>query len=414
VTDKSRNNGKNTRIRSAQSASRPLVFTVFSSVNWMLLLTVALLVAYGLLVVYSATYSRANFSFSRQAMGVGIGVVALIVFWVIDYRVWARLTIPLLVASILLCVSPLIPGLGVVASGGRNWIMLFGQQVQPSEFAKVITIMMMASLVARYRGRLDSGREYLKCLGFMLMPMMSVMLQPDLGTAMVYLAIGLTVLFVGGANRWWMAATIIVGAAAVVFILTIDPVLDQMMGRDVLLKEYQINRLLVFLNENLDPDGLGYNLHQAKIAIGSGGWSGVGYMKGTQTTLGFLPEAPTDFIFCVLAEELGFLGAMVLLALYAMLVAVCLRMSLKTDAFGALIIAGCVGMWIFQIMENIGMTCGLMPITGIPLPFLSYGSSFMVMNFCAVGLIASISTRTSLEAQSKPGLDQAVLRGLES
>ena len=375
---------------------------IFFSVNWLLLSIVALLVILGLIVVYSAVQGRPAYSFSRQLMGVGIGIAAMLLLWVIDYHQWEGLGVPMVVLSVLLCLSPLIPGLGVEAYGGRHWLMVFGQQVQPSEFAKIPAIVMMAAFLARYRGKPQSGREYLKCLAWVSLPMISVMAQPDLGTALVFLAIALTVLFVGGANRWWLVLTVAIGALLVVGLLVVDPILDNAFGRDVLIKDYQINRLLVFLNEDLDPKGLGYNLRQAKIAIGSGGWSGVGYMQGTQSGLGFLPEVPTDFIFCVLAEEFGFVGSLILIGLYALLVIVSLRVAVQADAFGALLAAGCVGMWVFQVLENIGMTCGMMPITGIPLPFMSYGSSFLVVNFCAVGLIASVSMRTALNSRVKP------------
>jgi rod shape determining protein RodA len=173
--------------------------------------------------------------------------------------------------------------------------------------------------------------------------------------------------------------------------VALDGVLDTAFESDVLIKDYQKNRLLVFLDPSLDPDGAGYNLKQAQIAIGSGGLTGKGLGGATQSALGFLPEAPTDFIFCVLAEEFGFLGSLLLIVLYAALVFVVLRVAFKSyDLYGTLIITGVLGMWIFQIFENIGMTCGLMPITGIPLPFVSYGSSFMLVNFIALGLALSV------------------------
>ena len=398
--------------RLGQAAQRRLpsnLAGIVWSINWPLLLIVGLLAAFGLAVVYSALLGRTDYSFSHQLMGVGLGVLCMAGFWALDYRLLARLTVPAFVLAVILILSPLIPGLGVESHGARNWISLFGQQVQPGEFGKLLIIVGLTSLTARYNGKLNSGREYLKCLGLTLLPVAAVALQPDIGTALVYLAIGMTVLFCCGANRWWLAATLIVGTLILAGILIIDPILDQAFGHDVLVKQYQMNRLLVFLNEDLDPSGLGYNLRQAKIAIGSGAWTGAGWMQGTQSSLGFLPEAPTDFIFCVLAEEFGFLGALGLLGLYTLLTLVSLRVALRADGFGALLIAGCLGMWIFQILENIGMTCGLMPITGIPLPFMSYGSSFMVVNFCAIGLILSVSMRQAWDAQSRPGVEQPSL-----
>ena len=188
-------------------------------------------------------------------------------------------------------------------------------------------------------------------------------------------------MFAGGASWKWLLSTIGILAAIVAVALMLDPVLDARMGHDVFIKEYQMNRLLVFINPDLDPTGVGYNLKQAMIAIGSGGLWGKGLGNATQSALGFLPEAPTDFIFCVVGESLGFMGAILLLALYAGLFASALvAMFRSRDLYGSLIIAGIIGMWTFQVLENIGMDIGLMPITGIPLPFMSYGSSFMLVN----------------------------------
>jgi rod shape determining protein RodA len=209
-------------------------------------------------------------------------------------------------------------------------------------------------------------------------------------------------LFAGGANRRWLLITVVVILAAIIVAFLVDPLLDQMMGHDVFLKEYQKNRLLVFLDEDIDPAGISYNLKQAKIAIGSGGLLGKGLGNATQSGLGFLPEAPTDFIFCVLAEEFGFLGSLGLVILYGLLFLVVFRIAMRSvDPFGALVVMGIVGMWAFQILENIGMTCGLMPITGIPLPFISYGSSFMVVNFIALGLILSVWTHGTARGGQK-------------
>ena len=245
--------------------------------------------------------------------------------------------------------------------------------------------------MARYGGRLDDLREYLKALGILAIPFICVMTQPDTGTGMVYLAISLFALIAGGANWKFIAGTVGIVAALVVGLFLIDPVIDSLVGSDVLLKEYQRSRLLVFMDSSYDLSGEGYNLQQAKIAIGSGGLFGKGFMQATQSSLGFLPEAPTDFVFCVFAEEFGFVGALVLMALYIALIVVSLRIARNSnDLFGSIIVCCIVGMWLFQVLENIGMTCGLMPITGIPLPFMSYGSSFMLVNFVMLGLINSV------------------------
>jgi rod shape determining protein RodA len=371
--------------------TRAFIKRALAVVNLPLLIVVVVLVAYGLLIVRSATAASTEFSFSRQLLGVCLGLVSMVVLWRIDYHRLTVFAVGLLVIDFLLLLSPLMPFIGETVNGARSWIKIFGQQLQPGEFAKIVTIVVMAALVSKYRGKLDSGKDYLKCLGLLMALLLCIMLQPDLGTGLVLFVIGIVILFTGGANWKWLALTLAGIVIAVGLILYVDPILDDLFGKDVLLKDYQKDRLLVFLDEDLDPTGAGYNLKQAKIAIGSGGLFGKGLYQATQSTLGFLPEAPTDFIFCVLAEELGFVGCAALLALYAALIATAFWIAAKADdSFGTLIVMGCVGMWVFQILENIGMTCGLMPITGIPLPFVSYGSSFMLTNFMALGLLLSI------------------------
>ena len=355
-----------------------------------------LLVGYGLVVCWSATSTNADFSFTRQLAGVGAGLVAMAVLWRFDYRRLANMTMVFLVINVVLILSPHLPVIGVEAKGAQSWIKI-GMQVQPGEFAKVTVVLFAASLLARYQGMLDDRREYCKVLGLALVPFACIMTQPDLGTGLVYLAICATIMVMGGAKARYLLITLAAGILAIVAVFAVDELLKYQLEDGSweyrLLKNYQRSRLLVFLNPEGDLSGDGYNLAQAKIAIGSGGLFGKGLLNGTQAAYGYLPEAPTDFIFCVLAEELGFVGVMALLALYVALIVVALRIARAADdLFGMLIVCAVVGMWLFQILENIGMTCGLMPITGIPLPFVSYGSSFMVVNFAMLGLIASVCT----------------------
>ncbi|MDR2672800.1 MAG: rod shape-determining protein RodA [Coriobacteriales bacterium] len=361
------------------------------SLNLPLLLVAAVLVGLGLLAVWSATKSTTAYSFNRQLIGVGVGVVVAVALWRFDYRKLSNLVFPLLAVCVILILSPLLPVIGVMVNGARSWVSLFGQQIQPGELAKIVYILYMAALLARYRGRVDSGLEYLKCFALMMLPVFAIMLQPDMGTGMVLFVIGMAVLFSAGANRRWLLITVGVMLALVVLALLLDGALDSLVGSDVFIRDYQKNRLLVFVDASLDPGGAGYNLQQAQIAIGSGGLFGKGLGNATQSSLGFLPAAPTDFIFCVFAEEFGLFGSLALIALYALLMFLVLRVAFYAfDLYGTLIITGILGMWIFQVLENIGMTCGLMPITGIPLPFFSYGSSFMLVNFVALGLVLSI------------------------
>ncbi|WP_420840403.1 rod shape-determining protein RodA [Adlercreutzia agrestimuris] len=367
--------------------------------NLPFMLVVALLVGYGLVVVYSAVSVDADYSFSRQLMGVAAGAVLMLVVWRVDYRALAGFTMVFLIINVVLILSPHIPGLGTDAGmGAKSWIKL-GMQIQPGEFAKVTVVLMDASIMARYGGKLDDLREYLKALGLMLVPFLCIMTQPDLGTGLVYLFIAAVSLVAGGARPKYLLITLAVGILLVVAVFALDEVIKSSTGEYKLLKQYQRNRLLVFMNQdsnNLTDEG--YNLKQAQIAIGSGGLFGKGLFNGTQHSLGLLPEAPTDFIFCVLAEELGFVGVLGLLALYIALLLICFQIAYNaSDLFGTVIVMSIIGMWLFQILENIGMDCGLMPITGIPLPFVSYGSSFMVVNFIMLGMIGSVwSHKTKL------------------
>lgn len=366
---------------------------LLTRVNVPFLLLVAVLVGYGLIVCASAISATENGSISRQVMGILAGLVCMAVVWHVDYRRLAGLSTLFLVVSVVLVLMPLLPVIGMEVNGARSWVKI-GMQFQPAEFAKVTVILFAASLVARYEGRLDDLREYLKAVGFLLIPFVCIMLQPDLGTGLVYLFISATALVMGGARPKYLLVTLVVAVAAVALVFWVDELLkyETEDGFEYhLIKAYQRNRLTVFLDPEADLTGEGYNLAQAMIAIGAGGMFGVGLFNGTQATYGYLPEAHTDFIFCVLCQELGFVGALFLLLLYAGLVFMSLRIARNCgNLFGMLVVCCIVGMWLFQILENIGMTCGLMPITGIPLPFVSFGSSFMVVNFILLGLIGSV------------------------
>ena len=376
----------------AKSTRKPL----FPSLNMPFIGIIVLLVCFGLVVVWSAVTNDPDYSFSRQLGGVAAGIIAMAVLWRFDYRRLAGLTRVFLIVNVVLILSPHIPGLGTDAGmGAQSWIRI-GMQIQPGEFAKITVILLDASVMARYGGKLDDPREYCKALGIMLVPFLCIMTQPDLGTGLVYLFIAGTALVMGGARAKYLLITLAMFVAAIVAVFVLDELLKYRTADGTweyrLLKQYQRNRLLVFLNQGgVDMSDEGYNLQQAMIAIGSGGLFGKGLLQSSQGTLGYLPEAPTDFIFCILAEELGLVGALALLVMYAALIIVCIRIARSCgDLFGMVIVMCVVGMWMFQILENIGMDIGLMPITGIPLPFVSYGSSFMVVNFALLGIIGSV------------------------
>lgn len=381
---------------SARRSSSSLASRIISAINLPFLIIATLLVLYGLLVVFSAVSADEDYSFSRQLGGVAIGLVVMALVWAFDYRRLSEYTTLFIIINVVLILSPHLPVIGVNTMGATSWVKIGPlPQVQPGEFAKITVILLDASIMARYQGSLNDLREYLKAVGLMLIPFACIMTQPDLGTGLVYLFIAAVALVMGGANWRYLVATLLVGIALIVAVFLVDEVIKSTTGEYKLLKQYQRNRLLVFMNQGgTDLSDEGYNLQQAMIAIGSGGLFGQGYMQGSQHALGILPEAPTDFIFCVLAEELGFVGVVTLLALYVALVIIGFRIaSASSDMFGLLVVSCIIGMWLFQILENIGMTCGLMPITGIPLPFMSYGSSFMIVNFALLGFMGSVWTR---------------------
>lgn len=357
-------------------------------------ITLVMLV-FGLFVVYAAVFNNEDYNFNRQIIGVVIGIVLILVFWRFDYKYFGEAVVPLIIINVVLILSPHIPGLGVTVKGAQSWIRI-GMQIQPGEFAKITVIMLDAAVVAKYGGRLDNRKEYVKSLGIMLIPFLCIMTQPDLGTGLVYIFIAAVALVAGGAKLKYLFLTLAVFIALFLILLGLDELFKTINDNGEVeyhfLKNYQRQRLFVFLDPENDTSDSGYNLRQAQIAIGSGGFFGKGLLQGTQAALKFLPEAPTDFIFCVLAEEFGFAGVLFMLFLYAALIIVSLRIAKATnDLFGKLLIVCCIGMWVFQIFENIGMTCGLMPITGIPLPFFSYGSSFMIVNCVMLGLIGSVA-----------------------
>ncbi len=353
------------------------------------LIPALLLIAYGLVVIWSASLSIDRASISRQAMGVALGLVFAAIAWRFDYRSLSNMTTVLLILDVVLMILPKIPGIGVFAMGINGWVRIpiIGLRFQPSEIAKLVTIFLMASLCAQYNGKIESFRDYVKLCAILCIPFFAILIQPDLGTGLIVLVAGAAIIICAGAKKTWVWGTIglIVLASAFVIITSMMP------GVPHILKEYQLNRLLVFVDPNIDPTGSGYNLQQAQIAVGSGGIFGKGIGNASQAGGGFLPEAHTDFVFSLLSEEFGFFGAIVLLLLFLWLMLATVSLAIKTQSmFAKLILVGIVAMWGFQVLENVGMNIGIMPITGIPLPFISYGSSSMVAQITSVGIVQSI------------------------
>ena len=356
---------------------------------WPQLLPAILLVIYGTVVIYSASLTIPEASFPRHLMGVAMGAVGGFLIWRYDYRALANMSKVLLVVDCVLMLLPSVPGLSHNALGMTGWIKIpiIGMTFQPSEIAKLVTIYLMASLGAEYNGKIESLADYAKLCGMLLVPFVLIMTQPDLGTGLIILVTGVAIIICSGAKRLWVIITIsfiVVGAALIVTTSMTE-------GMPHLLKQYQLNRLIVFMDPSVDPTGDGYNLQQAKIAVGSGGLIGKGFGNATQAASGFLPEAHTDFVFALLAEEFGFLGSVVLLGLFGVLIFTTVALAQRIEApFGKLVLVGVATMWSFQLLQNVGMCIGIMPITGIPLPFVSFGSSSMLAQMTAVGMVQSV------------------------
>lgn len=347
------------------------------------------LLIFGTFVMYTASLAIPKVSFVRHLFGIALGVIAAIAMWRYDYRNLRRLTYALLILNVVLIIMPMIPGIGYHAKGLTGWVKLplIGLRFQPSEPSKIVTILLMAAMGSAYNGKITELKEYYKLCGILSIPFLLILLQPDLGTGLIVLISGATIIICSGAKRLWIFVTVcaLVGLSALVIVTS------SIEGLPHILKPYQLHRLIVFIDSSVDPSGFGYNLQQAKIAVGSGGMFGKGIGNATQSVSGFLPEAHTDFVFALLAEEFGFMGSAVLLGLFGTLIFSTYLLAQRLEnAFGKLVLVGCATMWMFQLLQNVGMCIGIMPITGIPLPFISFGSSSMVAQLLAVGLVQSV------------------------
>ena len=345
--------------------------------------------ALGCLMIFSATRGRdpADFNTSylaKQALFMGIGLGAMILTAFVDYRRYRELA-PLAYGAVVLLLVMVITGLGSERKGSQAWFQLGPFQLQPSELAKIVVVVAVASLMAQFNSELDI-RRLAVVLGVAGVPMLLIMMQPDLGTTLVFVATLMGMLLIGGAQVRHIVALTIVGIIATAIVLNSG-----------MLATYQQCRLTSFLeqqNRDCAERGAGYNQDQAKVAIGSGAVLGAGLFQGTQTRLDIVPEQHTDFIFTAVGEELGFVGAGSLLALLSIIAWRLWRTAqLARDQLGTLICIGVLSMFVFQVFENIGMTMGIMPVTGIPLPFMSYGGSSTLTAFIAMGLVLNVHMR---------------------
>ena len=376
------------------ASERPMAWRApWRHVDPTLALAACALTVLGLAAIYSSTFSSLRAQglpegliMRRQLLNLGLGLAGMVAMALVDYRrllAWA----PVVYGAVVVILGLVLTRLGSATNAAQSWFNLGPYQVQPSEYAKVAMIVVLAAVFGSRREP-PGLRQLALGLAAMAVVCVLILLQPDFGTFMVFVPILFGVLLVGGVPLRWLLVLALVGSVGVVGMFKLN-----------MLKEYQKDRLTAFIDPTADPEGRGYtyNARQALIAIGSGGVTGKGYLRGTQTNLQYVPEQKTDFIFTVVGEELGFAGAMVLLGLLGLLAWRGLRIAaVARDPFGALIAAGVVSMLVFQAFVNIGMTIGIMPITGIPLPFVSYGGSSLVASFLAVGLLENVHMRRYL------------------
>ena len=376
------------------ASERPMAWRApWRHVDPTLVLAACGLAVLGLAAIYSSTFSSLRAQglpegliMRRQLLNLGLGLGGMVAVSLLDYRrlqAWAAVVFGAVVLVLGLVLTPL----GSASNGAQSWFELGAYQVQPSEYAKVAMIVVLAAVFGATRAS-PGMRQLAAGLAAWAVVCGLILRQPDFGTFMVFVPILFGVLLVSGVRLRWLLVLALVGSIGVVGMFKLN-----------VLKEYQKERLTAFIDPGADPDGRGYtyNARQALIAIGSGGVTGKGYLRGTQTNLQYVPEQKTDFVFTVVGEELGFAGAMLLLALLALLAWRGLRIAaVARDPFGALVAAGVVSMLVFQAFVNIGMTIGIMPITGIPLPFVSYGGSSLVSSFLAVGLLENVHMRRYL------------------
>jgi rod shape determining protein RodA len=377
----------------APSRARPRAreASLLRRLDWMLLAAVAAVVGYGLWAIDGITrYDVAgdpDYYVKRQAAYALIGVVALIGAVLVDPQVYRRHS--RIVYGALLAMLAAVPVFGTEIRNTRRWIEIGSFQFQPSELGKLLIVLFLAAFLADRGKRVAEGRTVLAATGLALVPLMLVFLQPDVGTAVAYAAALWATLFLAGTRWVHLSALLGVTAVLAVVILWAAPAA----GVQVL-EEYQRARLTGFLNPSENPQGSTYNITQSTTAVGAGGLDGRGVSGATQTNLNYLPEHHTDFVFASLAEQRGFFGASILLLLYLFLIWRAIKViTYATDAFAATVAGGIAFLLLVQIFINVGMTIGMAPITGIPLPFVSSGGSSMVMNLAAIGFLQAICVR---------------------
>lgn len=349
------------------------------NLDYVIIAVVVILTTISFFVIASASPENPFYFVKRQAVWVVVGLVLFALTLSIDYHDLANYTKYLYYINLALLMAVFV--FGREAKGAQRWLRLGPWKIQPSELAKLIIIITLADLLSKRASSMRSIRDLIPVFVHVGLPMMLILKQPDLGTSLVFIGLLLGMLFVAGIKWQYLAGLCGLGGAAA-------PVLFY------LLEDYQRKRILAVFNPYVDPTNSGYHVIQSMIAVGSGRTWGKGWFAGTQNRLGFLPEQHTDFIFSVIGEELGFVRAAGILLLYFILIYRGIRIAMKArDDFGSLIATGVVIMFTFHILVNVGMTMGIMPVTGIPLPFMSYGGSSYLTNMMALGLLLNVNMR---------------------
>ena len=377
----------------------------------------------GLVSIYSATYdARASEIFFKQLTWILAGTAVMLVIAFLPFRFMQSISYPTYLLSILMLVIVLL--LGKTVSGSTSWFNLGSFRIQPSEFAKITTVLALASYLSRSDVSLRSRRGLIMTAGIVLLPVALIMMQPDFGTAVIYGGMSFAMLYWGGASRFTLIAVVapfaaalaaLLGTTAFLIVIAVFGVLIYVTREHLLvaavvfslmvligisvqfiydgLRPYQQKRIDTFLDPGADPLGAGYNILQSKVAIGSGGLIGKGYLHGSQTQLNFIPEQWTDFIFCVPGEEFGFLGAATVLFLFTVLLARGITLSAMVKSrYGSYVAVGLSAILATHVFVNIGMALGLFPVIGVPLPFLSYGGSALLTSMTIVGILMNLYT----------------------
>ena len=351
------------------------------NMEWGILITAIILCIIGIVALFSATQETEYEEFTKQIIWFVVSLIAMVIVMFIDYNLLLKASPVLYGIIIILLIGVLFTS---PINGATSWFNIGAFSLQPGEFAKIFVILFLTYVILKiqHKGQDEINRitRLLIALAVVGLPILLIIMQPDYGTALAFIAATALMLFSAGLDKKYIIGTILIIVISV-------PLLY-----NFVLPEHAKERIDVFLNPESDPRGSGYNIIQSKLAIGAGGLTGMGLLKGNQTQLGFLYPKTTDFIYSVIGEEMGFIVAGAIILLYVYLITKCIYIA-KTakDRAGSLIAIGITGIFLFHVLENIGMVMGLLPITGVPLPFISYGGSSLITNFLCIGILLNIS-----------------------